>query len=234
MSCSLSLSLSLSLFLFLSLSVSFSLSVSCRADILLIFSSVLSLQPQLRQKIVSGHTNHHSPEVTLIHRSCNQLLNILTIGASPLTDLEEVLSQHSPSRIQGRDDRDKTSAESKRENVFCELIRGRSCQWVSILERHQVAELLMTSSHTREDVAEGRREGTSIYGHKLGAAADCGDDGVVCLFPFMLKSSSNGVPWSATQQLMNTRISATQPNIAPSLLQVSIAMMFHYRYTAAT
>ncbi len=205
------------------LSCSFSLSLTYRADILSIFSTVLSLQPQLRHHTVAGHSNHCSPEITLIHRSCNQLLNVLTIGACPLADLEEVLNQHSLSPIKGRDDKDETSAESKRENVFHESIKGCSCQWVSILERHQVAELLTTSSHMRESAAEGG-EGTSIYGHELGAAADHGDDGVMSLFPFVLKSG--GVPWSATQQLINIRISVTQPNIAPSLLQVSMAAIF--------
>ena len=129
----------------------------------------------------------------------------------------------------------------RKENVFHEsaIIKGSGSRWVRILERHQMAELLMMSSpHTTKErvstefkAAEGEEGATSIYGQNFGATA------LGSWFPYnitMLKSGSStgGVDdecgvhrgWLAASRLINTWISLTQPNIAPSLLQVSVAL----------
>ena len=210
-----------------------------------IFSTVLSLQPQLlRYQTNDNHGSRNSPEITLIHRSCNQLLDVLTIGASPLADLEEVLSHHSPPPIRGRDGKNEATEATgdvvdnkHEENVFYEsAIKGSSCQWVRILERHQMAKLLTTSSSPAPHITkgcvstefkEGEDRATSIYGQNFGAA------GFDSWFPYIeLKSGSTsgvcdggGVHGElAASRLIYTRISLTQPNIVPSLLQVSVAL----------
>lgn len=90
-----------------------------------------------------------------------------------------------------------------------------------------MAELLVTSSrHARGDATEGEGTTASIYGHNLGAAVDR-------WFPYyiMLKSGDRvaggggGVSRGpAALQLISARIFTTQPNMAPSLLQVSICV----------
>lgn len=192
------------------------------------------MQPQLlRHQTKDDNGTHNSADIALIHRSCNQLLDVLAIGACPLANLEEVLSQHSPSPVGGRDDQkdEKTNGENKKcENVIRDSIKGCSCQWVRILERLKMAELLMTSpQHATEHQEEEGEDTASIYGQNFGAAATLNS-----WFPYtrILKGggseigggvSAGGPAPVTSQRVINTRISATQPNIAPSLLQVSVA-----------
>lgn len=176
-----------------------------RADIVLILSTVVSMQPLLRNG--GGFSSQCSPETTLIHRSCSKLLNVLAVGACPLTDLEDVLSQLPPPVVKEEEDREAKSEEHGCKRVLNEAMKDSSCLWITVLEEHQP---MLTEIMTRQ--------GTSLFGQKQGvplhvAASATG----IVWFPFMSKSSCRG--GRLTTDTGPAR-SVAQPNISITLLQV--------------